>query len=292
MCCFLWFTSRRSSEPAGTTFARWSPATNSCRARSTSMSRRRKPRKAKPRQVNSTQATSTQAIPSQAMSKPKPQPVLTGDAAEREMRRLTRRSFTAGAVAAITGLGAWTWLTTTGLDDGLPWPLRRMLRFNQGLAEGLYSPRRLAPTFSDDRVQGPARVNGLIGLASEIDAAAWRLRIEHEGRGAARSLGLEAIQVLPRTDLVTEFKCVEGWSEVMHFSGVRFRDFVTQLGLGTRSGRAPDPDRRPEDLYRYVYLATHTEDYYVGLDMASAMHPQTLLCDVMNWQPLTRQHGA
>jgi DMSO/TMAO reductase YedYZ molybdopterin-dependent catalytic subunit len=103
---------------------------------------------------------------------------------------------------------------------------------------------------------------------------------------------LHGLQKLPRTDLVTELKCVEGWSEVMHFGGVRFVDFVTRLGLATRTGRAPDPARNPQDLYRYVYLATPDEDYYVGLDMASALHPQTVLCDTMNWQPLTRQHGA
>ena len=103
---------------------------------------------------------------------------------------------------------------------------------------------------------------------------------------------LQGHQGLPRTDLVTELKCVEGWSEMMHFGGVRFVDFVTHFGLATRSGRAPDPQGNPADLYRYVYLATPEEDYYVGLDMASALHPQTLLCDTMNGQPLTRPHGA
>jgi DMSO/TMAO reductase YedYZ molybdopterin-dependent catalytic subunit len=219
-------------------------------------------------------------------------PPLTGDAAEREMRRRTRRSFVTGAVAALAGLGAWRWLTTASREDGLPWPLRRVLRFNQGLAESLYSAGRLAPTFPDESVQGPARTNGLIGLAGEINAAACQLRIQHEGRGAEQALDLQAVQSLPRTDLVTELKCVEGWSQVMHFGGARFLDFVRRFGLATRSGRAPDPEGNPQDLYRYVYLATPDEGYYVGLDMASALHPQTLLCDTMNWQPLTRQHGA
>jgi DMSO/TMAO reductase YedYZ molybdopterin-dependent catalytic subunit len=141
-------------------------------------------------------------------------------------------------------------------------------------------------------VQGPARTNGLVGLAAEVDAGAWRLRVQHEGRAGERALRLRAVQQMPRSDLVTELKCVEGWSQVMHFSGVRFRAFLTRLGLGTRSGRAPDPETNPQDLYRYVYLATPDESYYVGLDMASALHPQTLLCDTMNGQPLTRAHGA
>jgi DMSO/TMAO reductase YedYZ molybdopterin-dependent catalytic subunit len=216
---------------------------------------------------------------------------LTGEAAERELRRLTRRSFTVGAVAAVAGVAAWRWLTTATLDDGVPWPLRRVLRFNEGLAEGLFSPGRLAPTFPAASVQGPARTNGLVALAGEVDDAAWQLRVAHEGRGE-QAIGLRVVQGLPRVDLVTELKCVEGWSQVMHFGGVRFLDFLTRFRLGTRSGRAPDPAGNPQDLYRYVYLATPGEGYYVGLDMASALHPQTLLCDTMNWQPLTRQHGA
>jgi DMSO/TMAO reductase YedYZ molybdopterin-dependent catalytic subunit len=208
------------------------------------------------------------------------------------MRQLTRRSFVTGAAAALAGLGAWRWLATATAEDGVPWPLRRVLRFNQGLAEALGAPHQLAPTFPADSVQGPPRTNGLIGLAAEVESARWQLKVEHEGRGAAPTIRLRDIQGLPRFDLVTELKCVEGWSEVMHFGGVRLVDFVTRFGLPTRSGRAPDPMGNPHDLFRYVYLATPDEAYYVGLDMASALHPQTLLCDTMNGEPLTREHGA
>jgi hypothetical protein len=217
---------------------------------------------------------------------------LTGSAAEQQMRRLTRRSFVTGAGAALAGLGVWRWLTTATPEDGIPWPLRRMLRFNQGLAEGYYSGHRLAPTFSAQRVQGEARTNGLVGLGGDINAADWQVCVQHAGRNAEQAIALEAVRALPHADLVTELKCVEGWSAVMHFGGVRFLDFLRQFRLGTRSGRPPQPEGNPQDLYRYVYLATPEEDYYVGLDMASALHPQTLLCDIMNWQPLTRQHGA
>jgi DMSO/TMAO reductase YedYZ molybdopterin-dependent catalytic subunit len=216
---------------------------------------------------------------------------LTAAAAEREMRRLTRRSFTTGAVAAVAGLGAFGWLTTASQEDGLPWPLRRVLRFNQWLAEGYSSPQRLAPTFPETSVRGPARTNGLIGLSPAAKGADWQLRVQHQGR-AEQVIRLRAVQELSRTDLVTELKCVEGWSQVMHFGGVRFLDFVTRFGLATRSGRGPDLEGNPRDLYRYVYLATPDESYYVGLDLASALHPQTLLCDTMNWQPLSREHGA
>src|SRR5713226_7923814 len=194
------------------------------------------------------------------MDESKTRPLLTGPTAEQEIRRLTRRSFITGAGAALAGLGAWRWLTTASLEEDLPWPLRRVLRFNQELAESLYSSSRLAPTFPAESVQGPARTNGLVGLANEIDPAGWQLRIQHQGRAHKQVLRLRDLKILPRTDLVSELKCVEGWSQVMQFGGVRFLDFLTRFGLGTRSGQAPDP--------------------------------QTLLCDSMNWQPLTRQHGA
>jgi DMSO/TMAO reductase YedYZ molybdopterin-dependent catalytic subunit len=226
------------------------------------------------------------------MPDPKEPPPLTGAAAEQQLRRLTRRSFIVGAGAALAGLGAWRWLTTAPAEDGLPWPLRRVLRWNQGLAQRLSSPFHLAPTFPAESVQGPARINGEIGLAGDVEGTAWQLRIQHEGRRPGQAIRLQEIQELPHVDLVTELKCVEGWSEVMHFGGVRFLDFVARFGLATRSGRASDPEGNPHDLYRYVYLATPDEDYYVGLDMASALHPQTLLCDTMNRQPLTREHGA
>jgi DMSO/TMAO reductase YedYZ molybdopterin-dependent catalytic subunit len=219
-------------------------------------------------------------------------PELTGAAAEQAMRRMSRRSFGVGAVAAAAGLGGWGWLTAATPEDGLPWPLRRILRMNQRLAEGYSSPRHLAPTFPRAVVQGPPRTNGLVGLSDEAQVAAWQLRVQHEGRAGEQAISLPAIQRLRRVDLVTELKCVEGWSEVMHFGGVSFFDFVTRFGLATRSGRAPDPTGKPEDLYRYVYLATPDESYYVGLDMASALHPQTLLCDTMNGQPLSRSNGA
>ena len=212
--------------------------------------------------------------------------------AEQEMRRLTRRSFITGGIAALAGLGAWRWLTTATAEDGVPWPLRRALAFNQELAETLGSPHQLAPTFPRDFAEGPARTNGMIGLSGDVDGARWQLDVQHAQGDRAQKIRLREIANLPRLDLVTELKCVEGWSEVMHFGGVSFRAFVTHFGLATRSGRAPDPEGNPQDLYRYVYLATPNEDYYVGLDMASALHPQTLLCDTMNGLPLSREHGA
>jgi DMSO/TMAO reductase YedYZ molybdopterin-dependent catalytic subunit len=64
---------------------------------------------------------------------------------------------------------------------------------------------------------------------------------------------------------------------VVRWGGVRFRDFAARY--------VPTPAD-------YVRLVTPDGDYYVGLDLASALHPQTLLCWEMNGEPLTPGHGA
>jgi DMSO/TMAO reductase YedYZ molybdopterin-dependent catalytic subunit len=212
--------------------------------------------------------------------------------AEQQVRRLSRRSFLTGGVAAVAGLGGWAWLATAVPEDGVPWPLRRVLGFNERLAGGYASAHHLAPTFPGESVRNPPRTNGMVGLSDEINPAGWQLHVEHEGRKDTQTLGLDDLRGLPRAELITELKCVEGWSQVLSFGGVRFADFVSRFGLSTRSGRAPDPTGDAVDSYPYVSFATPDKSYYVGLDVAAALHPQTLLCDTMNGQRLTREHGA
>ncbi len=82
--------------------------------------------------------------------------------------------------------------------------------------------------------------------------------------------------------MTTELRCIEGWSEVVHWAGARLADLASATGLATRGGRP----------FGYAALQTPDGNYYVGLDMASALHPQTLLCYEMDGQPLTPEHGA
>ncbi len=92
--------------------------------------------------------------------------------------------------------------------------------------------------------------------------------------------------------MTSELKCIEGWSVICHWTGARFSDFMAQYQPKTRDGNAPDVNRQPENLLPYVSLATPDEGYYVGWDMPSILHPQTLLAYEMNGEPLTLEHGA
>ncbi len=105
-------------------------------------------------------------------------------------------------------------------------------------------------------------------------------------------LTLEEIKQLPRVEMVTQLKCIEGWSVIVRWAGARLADLIAKYPPITANGSDPDVVRRPDQLVRYVALETPNAEYYVGLDMESALHPQTLLCYEMNGQPLSLEHGA
>ena len=98
-------------------------------------------------------------------------------------------------------------------------------------------------------------------------------------------LKLEDIVALPRREFVTQFKCIEGWSQYVHWAGVRMADFLEQYppqSTGVYGGKDP----------RYVYMETPDGDYYTGYDLKALRHPQALLVTEMMGAPLTQSHGA
>lgn len=188
------------------------------------------------------------------------------------MRRLSRRSFATGAGVAAAGAAGLAWLLREPLDEGVPWPLRRILQTNERLAEALFSERRLAPEFPASQAAEP-RANGRYGLGKPFDAANWRLRVIGDKE---ETLPLAAVRDLPRVEMTTEFKCIEGWSQVITWAGARLADFAQKFSLRGQ----------------YVGLTTPDSGYFVGLDAASALHPQTLLAYEMNGAVLAPEHGA
>jgi DMSO/TMAO reductase YedYZ molybdopterin-dependent catalytic subunit len=197
-------------------------------------------------------------------------------AVDAEVRRRTRREFIVAGVAAVAGIGGWKWLSSREREGGTPWPYRRVLEMNERVAGAFFSPNRLSPTFPVSRVTRPARINGGIGLEPRVDVENWRLTIE--GAASAVALTLDDLRALPRREMITEFRCIEGWSTINHWTGVRLADLMAKFP--------------PPQPVRYVALETPGRGYYVGLDTASALHPQTLLAWGLNGEPLSWQHGA
>ncbi|MBV9081612.1 MAG: molybdopterin-dependent oxidoreductase [Acidobacteriaceae bacterium] len=211
------------------------------------------------------------------MSERHPEIVLPEDGVNRELARRTRRDFLIGGLAGAAAIGGYEWVTRAKEASGVPWPQRRVLEFNGRLARGYVRPGHLMPTYSRDRV-AYLKPNGNIGMDQPIDSQNWQIKVD-TGEPAL-NLSLADVKVLPKFEMITQFCCIEGWSTVAYWGGARFSDFTQKY---FRAGA-----KLPE----YVYMATPGEDYYVGVDIESAMHPQTLLAYEQNGTPLEAEHGA
>ena len=207
----------------------------------------------------------------------------------RAMRKKSRRSFIVMTLGAAAGVAGWEWLTTRPKAGGLSSPLRRTLEFNGKLGESYFKEARLTPTFPRELAREP-RLTGNEGLLTETDPSTWRLQVK--GASETKTVTHDDIKRLPRVEMTTEHKCIEGWSTIVNWTGARFSDFAAAYNLATRDGTPPDIRNRPRDLVRYVALETPDGGYYVGMDMESALHPQTLLCYEMGGKPLSIEHGA
>lgn len=198
---------------------------------------------------------------------------------EMEIARRTRRSFLVLGGGAAVALGGFTALNM-GDDNGIPPALRGVLGFNEKVVRSaLFSNGHLVKTYPASAI-GKIKVNGKFGLDPELDLNAWRLAVTPYGASApSAQLTMADLRTLPRYEEVIDFKCVEGWSTVTQFAGVRLADFTARFAPGSEKALC-------------VGLKTPDEEYYVGLDMPSALHPQTLLAYEMNGAPLESGHGA
>jgi DMSO/TMAO reductase YedYZ molybdopterin-dependent catalytic subunit len=105
-------------------------------------------------------------------------------------------------------------------------------------------------------------------------------------------LTMADVRKLPHIEMVTEFKCIEGWSEIVYWGGARLRDFLAAFPAQKGCGVQFDSMERATRFPRYVGFDTPDGQYYVGIEREVALHPQTLLAYELNGQPLTPDHGA
>jgi DMSO/TMAO reductase YedYZ molybdopterin-dependent catalytic subunit len=200
------------------------------------------------------------------------------DPAGKRIRRRTILSFIVFSVFIVACYIGWRILYDQAADSGIQHGIRTGLNADDSFFDKIFSRHHLAKSYPTTEAVKNVRVNGGIGMGKDFDPALWRLKVVRKP-GDTLFLTLDDIRALPKTDVVFDFKCIEGWSQVTYWSGVRFSDFVKKYNLTGQSGM------------KYTGLITPDEKYYVGIDMASMMQPQTLLCYEMNGRPLPMNQG-
>jgi DMSO/TMAO reductase YedYZ molybdopterin-dependent catalytic subunit len=189
---------------------------------------------------------------------------------EKEFRQVSRRELL--KLTPIVALGAFA---IPQWQEAL---LKKGLRFSDWASARLFRSGHRAAEFEDSALTPLARfpLNSYDVDDPGVIFENWTLTVT----GAVQRPGnytLAQIHALPRYRQNTRHVCVEGWDVIGRFGGARLADFLKLIGA--------DPTAK----FIQVNCA---DDYYESLDMATALHPQTLLCYEMYEQPLTREHGA
>src|SRR5499425_2185103 len=171
----------------------------------------------------------------------------------------TRRLFLRGGAS----LGALAFLTGCDIVDSLSAEkaLMKVSYFNDGVQAWLFNPNKLAPTYPESAITRPFPFNGYYPEddAPEVDGATYKLEV---GGLIERKepWTLEQLYALPQETQITRHVCIEGWSAVGKWTGVRLSEFLRRIGADTRA--------------KYVWFQC-AEGYSTSIDMARALHPQT-----------------
>src|SRR5437588_5845591 len=135
----------------------------------------------------------------------------------------------------------------------------------------LFSPTHLARTYSlgERSAMLPSYfISGTTPMLDDPDR--WRLRVQGMVEQAL-DLSLDDLMRLPRVSYTVKHHCVEGWSAIASWHGVPVSAIVERC--------------RPTKAARYISFVSFDADYANGWDMASALHPQTILAYGMNDNP-------
>lgn len=151
-------------------------------------------------------------------------------------------------------------------------------RFNLALERWLFSSSRQSPTPGEGETT-PAGAFPSYFISAEVPQvpAAWLLRV----RGLVDrplDLALGDLQRMTRTDIRVRHHCVEGWSAVANWHGVRLAEIARAAGA-TQKGR-------------FVEFRSFDSGYFSSWDRESAEHAQSIVAYGMNGEPLSPAHGA
>lgn len=186
-----------------------------------------------------------------------------------------RRKFLRGGAS----LGALAALAGCDITDSLSADkaLTRISYFNDWVQARLFNPNTLAPTYPDSAVTRPFPFNAYYPEDEAPEVAKADYKLEVGGMvDNKKSWTLDELYALPEETQITRLVCVEGWSAIGKWSGVRLSEFLRRVGADTRA--------------KYVWFRC-AEGYSTSIDMPTALHPQTQMTFKFDDEILPRKYG-
>jgi DMSO/TMAO reductase YedYZ molybdopterin-dependent catalytic subunit len=201
-----------------------------------------------------------------------------------QRRRLTRRALLTAAATAFSGTGAYLLANRSGLippDHGgifgagetMTYAAHRVLLSGQPLARE-FTRAAISTNFPAINTTMPEsaayRKDMVRGFAD------WRLTVD--GLVARPGeLSLADLRAFASRTQITQHVCEQGWTAIAEWTGVQLATVLAAVGVVPQA--------------KYVFFTT-VDDWWDSLDMADALHPQTLLAYAMNGRDLPVPHGA
>jgi DMSO/TMAO reductase YedYZ molybdopterin-dependent catalytic subunit len=195
--------------------------------------------------------------------------------ARRELAQPSRRLF-GKQMLSLGGLLMLTGCTLTD-EPSVNAFLEAVSRLNDRAQALLFSEKNLAPTYTEAQITRPFPFNAYYGIEDvpHVDATGYRLALSGLVTGQ-RTWTLPQLYALPHAEQITRHICVEGWSAIGRWGGTPFGDFLRRVGADTSA--------------KYVGFKC-ADNYYESIDMASALHSQTLLAFDYDGHRLPAEYG-
>jgi len=155
--------------------------------------------------------------------------------------------------------------------------LRKISSFNDDAQALLFDPNKLAPTYPESMITRPFPFNAFYDIdeVPEVDPSAYNLTIGGLVTGK-RVWTLDELHAMPQESQITRHICIEGWSAIGKWGGVRFAHVLARAGADTTA----------------KYVAFHCADNYsTSIDMPTALHAQTLLALTYDGSILPPKYG-
>jgi DMSO/TMAO reductase YedYZ molybdopterin-dependent catalytic subunit len=173
-----------------------------------------------------------------------------------ERRLFLRQALSLGALTLLSGCDISD-------QDEVQAILRLMSGWNDRAQAFLFRRQALAPTYAESDVVHDFRYNAYFPAADVPKLATSDYRLELSGLiESKRPWSVEQLYALPQESQITRHVCIEGWSMIGKWSGARLGDFLKRVGADLTA--------------KYVGFQC-ADGYYGSIDMATALHQQTIM---------------